>query len=126
MPIDREGRVPERHDRVADVFVDRAAILLDDHGHRREVAAEQRGEALRVALVALGERREATDVAEQNRELAALAAQLQGARAGGQPVDHHRRQIAAERVADGAAPCLLAHVARHRQPEQQDGQPAAT
>ena len=122
MPVDRQRRVPERHDGVADVLVDGAAVLLDDHGHGREIAAEQGGESLRVVLVALREGGEGPDIAEHDGELAALAADLQGSRAGRQPIDHHRRQIAAEGVADGAAAGLLPDVAGHGEPEQQDAQ----
>ena len=43
-----ERRVPERHDAIADVFVDRAAPRQDLAGHRREeTAIDQPAEALR-------------------------------------------------------------------------------
>ncbi len=91
-------------------------------GHGGEIAPEQGGQPFRVVLVALRQRGEGADVGEQHGQVAALAADLQRARAARQPVDHHRRQIAAEGVADGAPARLLAHVAGHGEPEQQHGQ----
>ena len=38
----RERRVPEAHDRVADIFVDGRARLSEDVGHRRQEAVEKR------------------------------------------------------------------------------------
>ena len=72
--LDACGRVPDRHDRVADVLVDRAAGGLDGIGHHREVVAE----ALRqhVGRELLGERREAFDVREHQRQVDHLAAEL--------------------------------------------------
>ena len=42
VPCVRERRAPERHDRVADVLVDRAAVVVDDRRHRRQVVVHDR------------------------------------------------------------------------------------
>ena len=67
----RERRAPERHDRVADVLVDRSVMLVDDLGHRRQVGVHQRRQLARLQV--LRHRREIAHVAEEHRELVALA-----------------------------------------------------
>ncbi len=59
-----DGRAPDRHDRVADELLDRAAVQLDDLGRGVEVAAQELADGLGVAV--LGERREADEVGEQD------------------------------------------------------------
>jgi hypothetical protein len=72
-----ERRVPERHDGVADIFVDRALALDDGVRHRREKTVHQLREALGIVLVVLGNGGEAADVAEQDRHAPFFAAEHQ-------------------------------------------------
>ena len=46
-----QWRVPERHNGVAHIFVDRAFVVDDCVRQRRQEAVHQRGETLRVILV---------------------------------------------------------------------------
>ena len=64
------GRAPDRHDRVADEFLDRAAVALDDLARHVEVARQRVANVFRVTF--LGERREADQVREQDADHAAL------------------------------------------------------
>ena len=85
----RDRRAPDRHHRVADELLDRAAVALDDAPGRVEVAGEQLADVLGVAP--LGERREADEVGEQDGDEPALG----GRRRGGRPepaADARRRQ----------------------------------
>ena len=63
-------RAPDGHDRVADELLDRPAVAADDVAGEVEVAGEQLAGVLGVA--ALGERREADEVGEEDRDEAAL------------------------------------------------------
>ena len=62
----RDRRAPDRHHRVADELLDRAAVALDQRAARVEVAREQLAHLLGVA--ALGQRREADEVGEEHRD----------------------------------------------------------
>ena len=106
-----ERRVPERHDGVAHVFVDGALAVEDRVGQRRQEAVHQRGQALRIVLVGLGDRGEAAHVAEHDGHLALLAAEHELLRRLRELLDQRRRQILAEGRADLAALRLLAHEA---------------
>ena len=64
------GRAPDRHDRVADELLDRPAVAADDVPGEVEVAGQELPGLLGVA--SLGERREADEVGEQDRDEAAL------------------------------------------------------
>ena len=66
----RDGRAPDGHHRVADELLDRAAVPRDDVPRQVEVAGEEFAHLLGVPL--LGERREADEVGEQDRDEAAL------------------------------------------------------
>ena len=66
----RNRRAEERHDIVAHVFVDVAALVLDGLAEAREAAVHQRMHLLRVELFA--ELREAAHVREEHGHLAAL------------------------------------------------------
>ena len=68
--LGRGRRAPDRHHRVADELLDRAAVELDQPSARVEVAREQLAHLLRVAR--LGERREADEVGEEHGDEAAL------------------------------------------------------
>ena len=119
-----ERRVPERHDRVAHVFVDGALAIDDGVGERREEAVHQRGQALRIVLVDLRDRGEAADVAEHDRHVARLAAEHELLRRLRKLLDQRRRKILTERRAD-LAPLrlLLDEIGEHqRQIDQQAGQ----
>jgi len=59
-----ERHVVERHDAIADVLVDSAAVPEDDLGHLRQVLAQHLGHLLRLQL--LGQRREAADIGEED------------------------------------------------------------
>ena len=61
---------PDRHHRVADELLDRAAVAADDVPGEVEVAGQELAGVLGVA--SLGERREADEVGEQDRDEAAL------------------------------------------------------
>ena len=102
-----ERRVPERHDGVAHVFVDRALAVDDGVGQRRQEAVHQRGEALRIVLVDFRDRGEAADVAEHDGHVARLAAEHELLRRLRELLDQRRREILAERRADLAALRLL-------------------
>ncbi len=66
---------PERHHRVADELVEGAARVLHDRGHLRQVLVEELDHLVRLHL--LGNAGEAADVAEQDAQLGALAAEVQ-------------------------------------------------
>ena len=119
-----ERRVPERHDRVAHVFVDGAFAVDDGVGQRRQEAVHQRGQALRIVLVDLRDRGEAAHVAEHDRHVALLAAEHELFRRLRELLDQGRRKVLAERRAD-LAPLrlLLDEIGEHqRQVDQQAGQ----
>ena len=97
--VDR--RVPERHDGVADIFVDGRAVLHQHVGHRRQEIVEEDGELGRLHRFRNGG--EGADVAEQDGELAVLAAEHQRVGILHELLDHRRRQIVAEGVAYVAA-----------------------
>ena len=67
----RRRRSPDRHDRVADELLDRAAIAVDDVARQIEVPAQQLARVLRV--VTFGERGEPDQVGEQDRDQPALS-----------------------------------------------------
>ena len=106
-----ERRVPERHDGVAHVFVDRALARQDRVGQRRQEPVHQRGEALRIVLVGFRDRGEAAHVGEHDGHLALLAAEHELFRRLRELFDQRRRQILAERRTDLPPLRLLAHEA---------------
>jgi hypothetical protein len=93
-------RVPERHDGVADVLVDRALAVDDGVGQRRQEPVHQVGQALRVVLVLLGDRGEAAHVREQHRHDPLLAAEHELLGRLGELLDEHRREVLPEGRAD--------------------------
>ena len=68
--LGRRRRAPDRHHRVADELLDRAAVELDQSSARVEVAGEELARVLGIAL--LGGGGEADEVGEENRDEAAL------------------------------------------------------
>ena len=73
----RDRRAPDGHDRVADELLDRAAVAVDDLLAVLEVARQELAHVLGVA--ALGERREADEVGEQDGDQATLRHGSRGA-----------------------------------------------
>ena len=90
------GRSPDRHHRVADELLDRAAVERDQPAARVEVARQKLAHLLGVAR--LRERREADEVGEEHRDEPALRRQAPPARAGGCGLAERRAAFAAERV----------------------------
>ena len=68
----RDGRAEQRHHRVADELLDRAAVALELGSNARVVRPEDRLHVLRVHRLRL--RREADEVAEEDRDDLALSA----------------------------------------------------
>ena len=66
----RDRRSPDRHHRVADELLDRAAVALDDLAAQVEVARQQLPRVL--GVTALGQGRESDEVGEEDRNQAAL------------------------------------------------------
>ena len=89
----RRRHAEHAHDGVADELLDGAAVRLDDPPRRAVVAAQQRVDVLRV--VALAQRREPDDVAEEGGDDAAF---LGASRLRAAPVGE---------PADGDAPCSI-------------------
>jgi SSS family transporter len=105
-------RVPEGHDRVAHVFIDRAVARLYEVGHRRQEAVHEAGQALRIEL--LGDAREAAHVGEHHGDLALLSAQRQEVGIAHHRLDLVRRQVEVEGAADLAPVALGPHEAQRR------------
>ena len=100
--VDR--RAEYRNDGVADIFVDEAALLLDDVAHRREIFVYEvhqvgRGERL-------GNRREAGEIGKENGDVAHFAAQRRRLIGGDHFLDHAGREIKREAPAQ-EAPVLV-------------------
>ena len=68
----RDGSTEQRHHRVADELLDRAAVALELGAQASVIRAEERLDVLRVHR--LGARREADEVAEEDRDDLALSA----------------------------------------------------
>src|SRR5438874_1307145 len=67
-----ERRTAYRDDGVADIFVDEAAVILDDVGHRREIFVHEMHEVGRSER--LGNRREAGEIGKEDGDVASFAA----------------------------------------------------
>ena len=65
-----DGCAPDRHHRIADELLDRAAVPADDVARELEVAGQRLADVLGIA--ALRERREPDEVGEQDRDEAPL------------------------------------------------------
>ena len=102
--------VPECHDRIADVFVDGSFVIDDRVRERGKQPVHQRGEALRVVLVGLGDCGKTPHVAEQDGHLALFPTQHELFRGLRQLLDERGSKILAEGVADLAALCLCGMV----------------
>ena len=84
-------RAEHRDDGIADIFVDVAAMALDDVGHSREIFVHQRRQTVRRDL--LGDLRKALEVGEEHRHLARLAAELGQLVRAQHAIDHVGREI---------------------------------
>ena len=89
-------RVPEGHDAVADVLVDRAVVGQDRRSQRIEIARQPAGQQLR--LHGLADPREAFDVGEHHRDLAPPAADARGLGRAHDLVHEVLRHVAAEHL----------------------------
>ena len=119
-------RAPDGHDRVADELLDRPAVAPDDLGREVEVAGQGLADLLAVAL--LGERREADEVGEQDRDEAALGdGRLDGAWLAVEGVAPRTAPIPAPAPASAAAPSAVPQSPQNRLPgglvAPHDGQP---
>src|SRR6185312_13101550 len=93
----RERGAPDGHDRIADEFLDGAAVALDRAPGGVEVAGEELAHLLRVARA--GERREADQVGEEHRHHPPLGCRRLRRRHGRGRGDERRPAGAAEAVA---------------------------
>ncbi len=107
-----ERGVPERHDAVADIFVDGAHALGDDLGHRRQKAVHEMRQRLGIEL--FRKAGEAAYVAEHDRHGSRLAAELEPLGMGGELFDIVRRHVVRERAPDLALARLGAQMAEQR------------
>ena len=105
-----QRRVPESHDRIADVFVDGSFVIDDRVRERVKQPVHQRREALRVVLVGFGNCGKASHVAKQDGHLALFPTQHELLRRLRQLLDERGSKILAEGVADLAALCLYSLV----------------
>ena len=103
MVFDIQRRVPESHDRIADVFVDCSLVTDDRVGEWREQPVHQRGETLRVVLVGFGNCRKAAHVAHQDGHFTVFATQRELLRRLRKLLDQRGSKILAKGVADLAA-----------------------
>ncbi len=72
-----QWRVPERHDRVAHVFVDRSLARENCVGQRREKTVHQRGQTLGIVPVGFRYCRETPDIAQHEGHFALFATEHQ-------------------------------------------------
>src|SRR6516162_4736411 len=89
-----ERRVPERHDAIGHILIDRPLMLQNNCGHGRQVAIEEICQAVRVE--AFRNRCEPADVAEHHSELALFTAEDKPLRMIGELLDYRGREVAAE------------------------------
>ena len=109
-----ERRAPERHHRVADELVERAAVVEDDLRHRAQVLVQHGHHLLGGEL--LRERGEAADVAEEDGERHALPAQHQVVVLVGQAPHDLGVHVAAHQPAHAALRAPLGHVVGRLRP----------
>ena len=102
-------RAPDRHHGVADELLDRAAVALDDPAGKVEIARQQVADLLRVPR--LGDRREAHEVGEEDRDDPPLC---HGWRRRGTRAGRGRRRESGRRRPGEARPALTAEARRRR------------
>ncbi len=89
------GRAPERHDRIADVLVQRATVLFpDDTAHRGQVCVDVLAQLL--GPQCFRNTRKATHVREQDGQFGVLRLHAVLARVGHNAVHYLRRHVLAE------------------------------
>src|SRR5262249_20291341 len=93
-----EGRSPPRHDGVADIFVDNAAMGVDRRRHGREIEVHDLDEAARGD--AFGQRRKTLHVAKHDGPDAALTFARGDSPLIDQAIGDARIDVAPERLAD--------------------------
>ena len=93
-----EGRAPESHDRVADIFIERAVVIENQAGHVREVLVQKKRQFLGVEF--FRNRREAPNIAEHHGDFRFLW--LDQPPIHEQSADHFRAEVLAERRAHAA------------------------
>ena len=94
-----DGRPKERHESIAAKFVERPPEFKDGVDDERQIAIEDVDDVLRIEL--LGEGREAAKIAEQNRDFALVAAQLQVTPGIGDDLGGHlRRNVPAKKITE--------------------------
>ena len=90
--------VPERHDAVADIPVDRPLLLGDDVGHLREEAVHEAGQRWRIHAFRAG--RKTPNIAEEDRHHPRLTAEDELFRMSGELLDVVWRHEVRKGVAD--------------------------
>ena len=105
-----QGRVPERDDGVANKLVDGRLARQQQVTHGGQKRDQEANDVLRCH--ALGDAREAANVAEQHRHLALFAAQFQVTWIGDDPLDHLGCEIAVESPVDEGAATFFAKIGR--------------
>ena len=131
--LERRGRAPDGHHRVADELLDRAAVAGDDRGREVEIARQGLADVLGITL--LRERREPDEIREQHRDEAAFRDGLSRGAEGGHTGRVHtvargRGVARAARAADaGCSTCRGAIESRAAGPAEalarRVGRPAA-
>src|SRR5689334_972494 len=92
-----ERRIPERHHRVTDVFVDGSTMRKDRIRCRLQERVDRTCQ--RCGIESLRQRRESAQIAEQHSELAQLSAELGEPRIRDHTLDHRRREVTLEYAA---------------------------
>lgn len=80
-----KGRIPERHDGIADEFINRAIVAEDRVRQRREQVDAESRQVL--CVHALGMLSKAPHVGKEQRQRPVLAAKFQRCRVGGELLD---------------------------------------
>ena len=113
-----DRRTPEGHDRVADIFVERAALGTDRAGHRREEAVDQGAQIFRSQL--FGDPGEVAHVAEHDGQHAVFGAHVIARRVARHLLDELWRHVGSEQTRQRAPVAALDDVRPDRQPHVQE------
>ena len=97
-------RVPERHDSIAHVLIDRSAVVQNSLAEGRQELVDKTCKLGRAEL--LGDGCEIPDITEHERKLAHFTTQFELLRIGDNFFDDLGRKIMAECRADSSALCL--------------------
>src|SRR5690349_8160038 len=112
MGVIGERSIPERHDRIAHIFIDRSMMLHDIVGQRCEKTIDESGQTLRIVPVRLRDGREATDIREEYGQLTLLSTEGQSLGRMRQLLDQIRRKILAESRSDPMPVRRYGHIIR--------------